>query len=628
METQAFASKAPCSSTQLRKTQRQSLRRVIIASNKPKRAMNFSSNNDRRDKERKTMSENCKTKKGHQSHYGTLLTPITERRPTKPIGCYIESPNKPGKDVIPSLPKNNGPKSRALINVLKLTKRPSVPSISQFPIIATSKVNEQAYCSPPPIHTNYLTKHSGLYKKSPPPATDMEIWKNRNSVPADAKVFIIQGRYDDIRQALLNRGWAENPDNTSVCFDLKWAVKAKDIDHENLLPSQIVNHFAKNSAITTKMGLCESLRKLIWFNNVDINTFYPKCYNLVESGDITDFIEEFKVVLAESILKRFMKGDKEPQMKILVALEVCKRKVMDLDEILNISLGDMPAVTKEEWDVLNNEGGVERKDSELWLKRLQKKFNYKLDKVEKKAAKLVIKEQPLLDQVAEVLSKLQKKSSQFFLNGSKNIWIVKPAGLSRGRGIKMFDNLKGIMEYAQCKDQQYVVQKYIENPMIIVGRKFDIRQWVLVSSWNPVTVWFYEECYIRFGAVEYQLEDFANKYMHLTNNSVTKHFQTPHQEIIEGNMWDQEAFCEHLKHKYGKDLFQEKLLPAMKKIVIWSLESAQDSVINRRNTVELFGYDFMVDEDANPWLIEINSSPAMDYSTVILMQENKNLGGN
>ena len=29
----------------------------------------------------------------------------------------------------------------------------------------------------------------------------------------------------------------------------------------------------------------------------------------------------------------------------------------------------------------------------------------------------------------------------------------------------------------------------------------------------------------------------------------------------------------------------------------------------------MFGYDIMVDEDFNCWLIEINSSPAMDYST-------------
>ena len=29
----------------------------------------------------------------------------------------------------------------------------------------------------------------------------------------------------------------------------------------------------------------------------------------------------------------------------------------------------------------------------------------------------------------------------------------------------------------------------------------------------------------------------------------------------------------------------------------------------------MYGYDIMVDEDLNCWLIEVNASPAMDYST-------------
>ena len=31
----------------------------------------------------------------------------------------------------------------------------------------------------------------------------------------------------------------------------------------------------------------------------------------------------------------------------------------------------------------------------------------------------------------------------------------------------------------------------------------------------------------------------------------------------------------------------------------------------------MFGYDIMVDDDFNCWLIEVNSSPAMDYSTAV-----------
>jgi len=73
-----------------------------------------------------------------------------------------------------------------------------------------------------------------------------------------------------------------------------------------------------------------------------------------------------------------------------------------------------------------------------------------------------------------------------------------------------------------------------------------------------------------------------------------------------------------LKKKYnGQDVFSEKIKPRMKQIVTWSLECVQDMVENSKNSMELYGYDFMIDENLNSWLIEINSSPAMDYSTPV-----------
>ncbi len=63
-------------------------------------------------------------------------------------------------------------------------------------------------------------------------------------------------------------------------------------------------------------------------------------------------------------------------------------------------------------------------------------------------------------------------------------------------------------------------------------------------------------------------------------------------------------------------MFFDKIKPDMKKIAKYTCQAAQDIVEGRKNSHELFGYDFMVDENYNTWLIEINSSPAMDYSTV------------
>ena len=50
----------------------------------------------------------------------------------------------------------------------------------------------------------------------------------------------------------------------------------------------------------------------------------------------------------------------------------------------------------------------------------------------------------------------------------------------------------------------------------------------------------------------------------------------------------------------------------MKHYVKASTLSVQDMVNNRKNSFEFFGYDFMVDENLNVWLIEVNSSPSMD----------------
>ena len=147
------------------------------------------------------------------------------------------------------------------------------------------------------------------------------------------------------------------------------------------------------------------------------------------------------------------------------------------------------------------------------------------------------------------------------LNGYRNMWMLKPAGLSRGRGIQVFNSLNEIMGYTRHKEQQWVIQKYIENPLIIHDRKFDIRQWVLVTDWNPLTIWFYNECYIRFSAKKYDPNVLGNKFIHLCNNSINKHSKGKDydhdDEIGEGLMWDNEEFQEWLEGKFGYDIWAE-----------------------------------------------------------------------
>jgi tubulin monoglycylase TTLL3/8 len=60
----------------------------------------------------------------------------------------------------------------------------------------------------------------------------------------------------------------------------------------------------------------------------------------------------------------------------------------------------------------------------------------------------------------------------------------------------------------------------MENPMIIKSKKFDIRynsilicrQWVLVQDYDPPRIWFFDECYVRFSAEEFDIDNLNNKY--------------------------------------------------------------------------------------------------------------------
>jgi tubulin polyglutamylase TTLL5 len=83
----------------------------------------------------------------------------------------------------------------------------------------------------------------------------------------------------------------------------------------------------------------------------------------------------------------------------------------------------------------------------------------------------------------------------------RNLWIVKPSGSSRGRGIYIVDDPKQILQ----TNESLVVSRYIDNPLLLNGHKFDLRIYVLVTSYDPLRIYVYREGLVRFASEKYDI---------------------------------------------------------------------------------------------------------------------------
>ena len=491
---------------------------------------------------------------------------------------------------------------------------------------------------------------------------NVDDWLKKNRLDAEAKVFVVSAGYPDIKKALERRGWIENPDYDSSCFHLKFSLKAKDIDHASLQEFQIVNHCAKSTTITTKSGLSKSIRTSGWASDEDCDSFFPKCFETFEDSEFNAFMHYYKLIRSESLLKKFVAlGDQKQRdteeykllatQQIPTCLNVTTKRLMDADDYIDRP-GVWEDITEKEWEIISQ--GEKTQEDLYEMVKLQNAKRYekllKKKKKKRKVASALSKSEatckaggdqpeededdvdeeednepkqprPDLEQAAyEAIEQLKKKYPQTTMNGCNNIWIVKPAGLSRGRGIRLYNSLAEITQQVRTKDMTFVVQKYMENPLLYKKRKLDIRQWVLVRDWNPLEVWFYGECYIRLSTSEYDSTNLKNRYSHLTNNSVNKHAKDFNKN---DSFLSQDEFASFLQQTMGSgeedctNIFKEKIQTRMKDIVKNSLLCVQDMIENRKNSSEIYGYDFCVDEDLQVWLIEINSSPAWDYSSSV-----------
>jgi hypothetical protein len=121
-------------------------------------------------------------------------------------------------------------------------------------------------------------------------------------------------------------------------------------------------------------------------------------------------------------------------------------------------------------------------------------------------------------------------------------------------------------------------------------------------------LYFYEEGYLRTSCMEFTMDNVEDRNIHLTNWAVQKKCES-YGDFEDANQMDFTQFQAYLDEHYAADNvnFKEQLLPQMKELVKNSFLSSEKSlnINNRKYCFELFGYDFMIDQDYRVWLIEV-----------------------
>jgi len=203
-------------------------------------------------------------------------------------------------------------------------------------------------------------------------------------------------------------------------------------------------------------------------------------------------------------------------------------------------------------------------------------------------------------------------------------WIMKPVGRCQGKGIFIVNKLKQVDHWKRRKmllgvrdedgkpgPEPYIIQRYIDNPLLIGGKKFDLRVYCLVTSFVPLVCYLYRSGFSRFTTAKYTNDSRSmdSAIVHLTNVAIQKH-----SVETSGLKWDLRKLKLYLIARHGRDRVN-KLFEQMQLLIIRTLLSAQKLLINDKHCFEVYGFDILVDDKLAPWLLEVNSYPSVSATT-------------
>jgi tubulin polyglutamylase TTLL5 len=258
------------------------------------------------------------------------------------------------------------------------------------------------------------------------------------------------------------------------------------------------------------------------------------------------------------------------------------------------------------------------------------------------------------EEYEEFVNKLETWKAEGNPKANKK-WIFKPANTMCGDGIFIFDaydyqtslmnTWKTYQDYAMDLELDHeldheetkaspeykiqnnivdsaVISEYLDKPLLFKGFKFDLRIYVVITSFYPLKIYVYREGLVRLATTKYTGFNSAgyDKTSHLTNTSINKlnKVKTALKQYdvdISQYVMSLSAFFTQLKKEgVDIDLMWDQIYDIFIKTIL-SIEKhvsgyTKDHFQKRSKCFEIFGFDVLIDKDLKPWLLEVNLFPS------------------
>jgi tubulin--tyrosine ligase len=176
-------------------------------------------------------------------------------------------------------------------------------------------------------------------------------------------------------------------------------------------------------------------------------------------------------------------------------------------------------------------------------------------------------------------------------------WILKPSMLNNADNILLFNNVEELkVHFAKAKrlGGDHVIQHYLHNPDLIEGRKYTFRVSAVITNYGGI--YFYKQGYVNISAYPFEDDSFKNKKIHITNYVLDGDFshieQRPTQAIAD-----------------FPEIYQQ--MCSMVSTIFKAIIKENPFYLQPQNdkAFEIFGFDFIRDQNKKLWLLEINQAP-------------------